>query len=280
MLASAAGVPVARSVSSMSVRCAPSAVVPAAASRARLAASPARSQSSTASAGSTPPADRRSGRPGRSGPAGIAPRARLPACGVQPGHQGHPGGGGGDSVAGDGILQAGQPGAVLARPSASRRLRLPTAVSCAAISRAWPGSSAQTSRSRKRRRPDRPSWNNRSICGVSQTAATRRAMSAWLRGAAPSSRNTRRSASRLRQPVPMSGLALLRLQPRRDRPAAGAVLARQVGAAGTAQAAAGNQQRQRLQQVGLAAAVRAVQHADPRRRAPGQRGIVAEVGQR
>ena len=65
----------------------------------------------------------------------------------------------------------------------------------AAISRAWPGSSAQTRRSRKRRRPDRPSWNRRSICGVSQTAAIRRAMSAWLRGAAPSRRKTRRPDS-------------------------------------------------------------------------------------
>ena len=77
-------------------------------------------------------------------------------------------------------------------PSASRRLRCAVAASCAATSRAWPGSSAQTSRSRKRRRPDVPSWNSRSICGVSQTAATRAAISAWLRGAAPSRRNTRR----------------------------------------------------------------------------------------
>ena len=59
----------------------------------------------------------------------------------------------------------------------------------------------------------------------------------------------------------------------------GAALARQVGVAGAAQAAAGDQQGQRLQQVGLAAAVRAVQHADARRRAPGQRGVVAKIGQ-
>ena len=48
--------------------------------------------------------------------------------------------------------------------------------------------------SRNRRRPDAPSWNSRSICGVSQTVATTAATSAWLRGAAPFSRNTRRSA--------------------------------------------------------------------------------------
>ena len=50
-------------------------------------------------------------------------------------------------------------------------------------------------------------------------------------------------------------------------------------AAGAAQTTAGYQQRQRLQQVCFAAAVRPVQHGDARRRAPDQRLVVAEIGQ-
>ena len=80
------------------------------------------------------------------------------------------------------------------RPSRSSRLRPAIAASYEATCRACPGSSAQTSRSRNRRRPEAPSCNSRSICGVSHAIATRAAISAWLRGAAPSSRNTRRSA--------------------------------------------------------------------------------------
>ena len=109
--------------------------------------------------------------------------------------------------------------AASARPSASSRLRLAIAVSCAATSRAWPGSSAQTSRSRKRRRPAAPSWNSRSICGVSQTAATRAAISAWLRGAAPSRRNTRRSGRPVRRRAGADiDLARGRGEPRRRPP--------------------------------------------------------------
>ena len=168
-----------------------------------------------------------------------------------------------------------------ARPSASSRLRCAMAASCAATSRAWPGSSAQTSRSRKRRRPDVPSWNSRSICGVSHTAATRAAISAWLRGAAPSRRNTRRSARAVRRAAGADiHLAVRRGEAAGNGPAAGAAAPRQVGVARAAQAAAGNQQRHRLQQVGLAAAVRSEQHADPRARPPRQRGVVAEVGER
>jgi hypothetical protein len=65
-----------------------------------------------------------------------------------------------------------------------------------------------------------------------------------------------------------------------NRPAARAAVPRQVGIARAAQSAAGNQQRHRLQQVGLAAAVRSEQHTDPRARPPGERGIIPEVGER
>ena len=169
-----------------------------------------------------------------------------------------------------------------ARPSASNRLRCAMAASCAATSRAWPGSSAHTSRSRKRRRPDVLSWNRRSICGVSHTAATRAAISAWLRGAAPSRRNTRRSgrAGQARAAGADIHLAVRRGEAAGHRPAAGAAMPRQIGIACAAQAAARHQQRHRLQQIGLAAAVRSEQHADPRARPPGQRGVVAEVGER
>ena len=76
------------------------------------------------------------------------------------------------------------------------------------------------------------------------------------------------------------GLALGRVQPSGNRPRARAALARQVGVARAAQAAAGHQQRKRLQQVGLAAAIRPVQHADPRSRPPCQRGVAAKVSDR
>ncbi len=116
--------------------------------------------------------------------------------------------------------------------SASRRLRCAIAVSCAATSRACPGSSAQTRRSRKRRRPEAPSWNSRSICGVSQTAVMRDAISAWLRGAAPSRRKTRRSAGPSGGvPVPMSSMPSGRGEAAGDRPGAGGVRARRASSA-------------------------------------------------
>jgi hypothetical protein len=50
------------------------------------------------------------------------------------------------------------------------------------------------------RRPAADSVKSRSICGVNHTAAILALMSAWDRGAAPSSRKTRRSES---SPVPV-----------------------------------------------------------------------------
>jgi hypothetical protein len=76
-----------------------------------------------------------------------------------------------------------------------------------------------------------------------------------------------------------AGLAVHGMEAGVDRPPAGTALARQVEVAGAAQASARDKQRKCFQQVGLAAAVRAIQHTDPRRRAPGQRRVVAEVGQ-
>ncbi len=104
--------PVVTSVSRMSVRCAPRAHVPAAASRARLAANPARSQSSTAKRGFGFQAfGDRAGQADAGRREGA--RARLD-LGVQPGHQAETSGGGGDGMARNGVLQAGQPGRVLA----------------------------------------------------------------------------------------------------------------------------------------------------------------------
>ncbi len=61
------------------------------------------------------------------------------------------------------------------------------------------------------------------------------------------------------------------------RPAAGTAATRQIAVARPPQAPARRQQRDRLQQIGLAAAVRSEQHADPRRQAamsaPGSCGI-------
>ena len=246
--------PVAASASAMSARCAPSGGDPAAASRARAAARPARSQSSTASAGA---AARRSaiGQSSATRRPGTAPASAAGQRRVQARHQRRAGGRGGDGVARHGVLQRRPARRGRRGPAASRRLRLAIAVSCAATSRAWPGSSAQTSRSRKRRRPDAPSWNSRSICGVSQTAATRSASSAWLRGAAPSRRNTRRSAgpSGRRAGADVAG-ALRRVEAPGDRPGAGRAVAapREVGQPRAAQAAAGHQQGDGFQQVGLA----------------------------
>ena len=128
----------------------------------------------------------------------------------------------------------------------------------------------------------RTSENSRSICGVSQTAAARAAISAWLRGAAPLRRNTRRSGGPSGGvPVPMSVGSSLPWVWKRPATAqsAGAAVAREVGDAGAAQAAAGHQERNSLQQVGLAAAVGSGQHADTRGGPPCQRRVVAKIGQ-
>ena len=65
-----------------------------------------------------------------------------------------------------------------------------------------------------------------------------------------------------------------------DRPAAGTSTPRQIGIARAAQATARHQKRYRLQQIGLAVAVRPEQCADPRGRPPGQGRVVAEIGER
>ena len=203
VLANAAGKPVSASSICISARCAPTLAPPAAASPSRPAASVSRNQSSAAKAGCVrsrpatsscntsraagkPPAApsastafRRSTSPARAAVAATACRAMLSS------------------------RPASQAGS--APPCANSRLRPDIAVSYADTSRAWPGSSAQTRRSRKRRRPEALSWNSRSICGVSQTHAQAFATSAWLRGAAPSRRNTRRSAGPSGgEPVPIS----------------------------------------------------------------------------
>ena len=191
VLASAAGSPVAASAKARSARCAPSEADPAAASPARASCRAARSQSSAASAGPLSSrsaigssrlrraAGKRPAAPCSSAALSWPVSARRAAAAATAWRA---------MLSSSAASHAGS-----APPWASRRLRLDRAVSCAATSRAWPGSSAQTSRSRNRRRPDAPSPNRRSICGVSQTAARRAAMAACERGASPSRRKARRS---------------------------------------------------------------------------------------
>ena len=199
------------------------------------------------------------------------------STGVQPSYQVQTRGRRGDSVARNGILQPSQPGRVLAALREQtvaavhggvmcRHLASMTRLECPdqSVEEAAPAGRTILKQSvHLRRQPD----------GGYQTA-----ISAWPRGGAPSRRNTRRSAPRARaraDVVSPSAVATERQPPRR-RP----TLARQVGVARAAQAAAGNQQRKRLQQVGLAAAIRPVQHADPGSRPPCQRGVAAKVGDR
>ena len=156
------------------------------------------------------------------------------------------------------------------------------------------GSRPSTSRSRKRRRSPGASRNSRSICGVSQTTASR---SAERRLAA------RRARRRCCTQPPLALLAAAaRIAPgaeldrarrpvrelrgdaprRRARPRLGAAgRAVDLGQPRLAQAAAGGQERDRLQQVGLAGAVGAGQHHRPpiQSRVAASR-IVAEIGER
>ena len=204
---------------------------------------------------------------------------------VQPGHQRRARGGGGDRVARHGVLQAGQPGGVRAARRASRRLRCAMAVSWAATSRAWPGSSAQTRRSRKRRRPDsalleqpvhlRGQPDRGDACGHLRLAARRRRRPGGRRGDPAGAVRRRAGADVESRP---SGVA--------NRPA-------------TAQRRAARGPRR----PGRRCAPRAGRGPGPSseiassrlvlplpfgpnstlicaRRAPGQRGIVAEVGER
>ena len=189
----------------MSARWAPSVLVPAAASAWRRAPSSCRSQVSTASAGS------RSSRSATGSAStmrarGNAPLARGAALRRAPKlrRAAERATAWRATASSRPASQAGSGAAPRSRAACSTRRRSASAASCAVASRAWPGSSAQTSRSRKRRRPVALSWNSVSICGVSQIAARRAAISAWLRGSAPSRRKTRRSALPGRVPVPIS----------------------------------------------------------------------------
>ena len=190
----------------MSARWAPSAAAPAAASVVREAARVARSQSSAPRAG--PPA-RRSAMGDTRARRGLREAARRRRR-VQPRDEGRP--------APRWPRPRGAPWCPPA-PRARRGRGAPTrAGGCAAPWRhraRRPRAHGRARRhtragSRKRRRPAAPSWNSRSICGVSQTALAWTASSAWLRGACPSRRNTRRSGGPFvvgpsgGDPVPMS----------------------------------------------------------------------------
>jgi hypothetical protein len=185
---------------------------------------------------------------------GKRPAAPSASADLQPGDEVGPRGGGSDRVPGHRV-----PPARRARrdplPCPSSRLRSAIAAWWAATSRAWDSSSAKTSRSRKRRRPEALSPNSRSICGVSQTAATRAAMRPGC--AAARHRAGRRGARSA--PGRTAGADVERpsgrLEAPGDRPGCGA-MPRHVGDPGTAQAAPRGQQRDGFKQVRLAAAVR------------------------
>ena len=98
------------------------------------------------------PAARRSGSPGSCDAAGSPANARYR---VHPPHQRQARDSGGHGMPGHRVLQPGQPAPGRHAQCASSRFRCAMAASCAATSRAWPGSSAHTSRSRNRRRPGR-----------------------------------------------------------------------------------------------------------------------------
>ena len=155
------------------------------------------------------------------------------------------------------------------------------AASCAATSRAWPGSSAQTRRSRKRRRPDsalleqpvhlRREPHRGDAGGDLRLAARRGAVETEHAPVGGTVGRAFRCRCRSRPPRVANRPATA--QPP-DPPCRGRSALR-----GPAQTAPGHQQRHRLQQVGLAAAVRSEQHADAGARPPGECRIVAEVGQ-
>ena len=151
------------------------------------------------------------------------------------------------------------------RPSvpvcSSSRLRLRKARSSALTRAPWPASTASTSRSRKRRRSPAGPANRPSIAGVSQTTAdarrrrrrTRPATARSGSGAAP-----RRPALRRRcRDAP--GRPRRRPRPPRRRRRR-ALLAGDFVEIGATQALAGRQQRQRLEHIGLAGAIRAGEH--------------------
>ena len=106
-----------------------------------------------------------------------------------------------------------------------------------------------------------PSRNSRSMAGTSQTTPRRCASSDWAETRLPSTSMRRRSLSGKRQVVtsqgpsrPSSDTAI------RHGPAVPPV---ELGQSSAAQAAAGRQQRERFEQVGLAGAIGAEQHDGP-----------------
>jgi hypothetical protein len=86
--------------------------------------------------------------------------------------------------------------------------------------------------------------------------------------------------ARLRRAGADIHLTLHRFEAAGDRPAPGTAAPWQIGIARPAQAPTRHQKRDRLQQIGLAVAVRPEQSADPRGGPPGEGRVVAEIGKR
>lgn len=118
------------------------------------------------------------------------------------------------------------------RPSSNRRFRLRIARSWALTRSPCSGSSARTRRSRKRRRSEAAPVKRPSIAGVSQTTR-QRSRSAWLEGRRRAVHADRallfRPVGGERDPGPDFGLAVGPEKGRRDRPAAVAGMARDIG---------------------------------------------------
>ena len=188
--------------------------------------------------------------------------------------------GDGDAEFGRLALERVEPGrvarALLEQPvaAAQRALELATRAP-------WWGSIASTSRSRKRRRSLAGPANRPSIAGVSQT---RRRWSAKARAEATGARSMRFSRSgaprvaRVETDAELAGAPLV-LDLDRDREAARPADARASGELGAAQAAARREQRQRLEQIGLAGAVLAAKDDQRALEREVERRVGAEVAE-
>ena len=238
-----------------------------------------------------PASPRASPRPCRRAPAARPGRARASRrqTAIEPRRHLAPRRRDGDAVLGHVLLERGEPGRV-GRAVAQQPGALAHRLLIGADARRMRRVEAETSRSRKRRRAELPSTNSRSICGVSQTrlrcSAKRRLALAPARrrcaaGGARRCRSWRRGRCR--------SAPALAASPRWRRPPRRPAACRWACAGGTrrsisaelraAQAAAGREERDRLEQIGLARAVRPGQHHRPLVHRKAERGIAAKIGE-
>ena len=176
-----------------------------------------------------------------------------------------------------------QPGAPGRRATTDRTGRRATASpaggrwsSARAASRA--GSPLSTRRSRNRRRSPAPSWNSRSMAGVSQTTLRVSASAAWL-SALPSICTLRRSRSPSRTWAVRISTAP-RAEPRRATTDHGPAPLRSTSPSRARRSPRPGARNDRFQQIGLAGAVWPGQHHRPRIGLEPQARVAAEIDQR